>query len=111
MPQFLTALQNGDEKTMDRIFDSFLAILKRRAELGIFNKDPSFMRNFAWEEGRGVQIDIGSFYRKDELDEEDAFSFSMKESCGPIREWLGNLDPALLRRFDHRLEVVCSGSY
>lgn len=107
MPQFLKAIQVQDRETIERIFDSFLAILERRAHLGIFNKDPSFRKNFAWDDGKGVQIDIGSFYRKKGLEKEDAFFLSMKESAGPIREWLGSLDPALLSRFDERLKEIC----
>ncbi len=106
MPQFLAAVKAGDSERVDRIFDAFLAILKKRAELGIFNKDPSFMKNFAWDGERGVQIDIGSFYRKADLDGNEP----MKESTGPIREWLGSLDPALLNRFDQRLEEICAVS-
>lgn len=109
MPQFLGAVRAGDSEKVGRIFDAFLAILKKRAELGIFNKDPSFMKNFAWDGERGVQIDIGSFYRKTSLDEEP-FQASMKESVGPIREWLNSLDPALLSRFDERMEKTCAAS-
>lgn len=111
MPQFLDAVRAGDDLKVGLIIDSFLAILKKRARLGIFNKDPSFMRNFAWDDGKGVQIDIGSFYRRRGLSPEEAYLASMKESCIPIREWLGSLDAGLLARFDKRLEEECASPY
>jgi len=107
MPQLLSALRARDEKKAERILSSFLKIIQQRARVGVFNKDPSFLKNFAWEEGEGVQIDIGSFYRKEGLEPWEAYQLSMRESCTPLREWLGSLDPTLLSRFDQRLDAAC----
>ncbi len=107
MPQFLEALEEQDRDKAMQILDSFLTIIERRARLGIFNKDPSFLKNFSWEEGRGVQIDIGSFYRKtDCIDEKQIYQRSLLDSCGPIREWLAQLDSELLKRFEKRFSEL-----
>lgn len=111
MPQFLAAIAKKDSERTLQILDALLAILKKRARLGIFNKDPSFMKNYAWEEGRGVLIDIGSLYRKEGLAGEKAYWASLRQNSDPIREWLGSLDAALLCHFDKGMEEACADFY
>lgn len=105
IPQFLRAVEAKDEETIDRILGAFLDLIEVRATLGIFNKDPSFIKNFGWDGEKAIQIDVGSFYRR-ELDSADRARFlSMIESCYPMRNWLIRLDPALLKRFDCALQM------
>lgn len=104
MPAFISALHAQDRAKAERILQSFLQIIEERAKLGIFNKDPSFLKNFGWGDERGVQIDIGSFYRKTGLNPLDAYRRSLFESTGPLREWLAAKDQDLLEQFNQRLE-------
>ncbi len=60
MAIFVERLEQGDRKGAEEILDSFLELLARRSKKEIYNKDPSFLRNFGYEEGKGYQIDIGS---------------------------------------------------
>lgn len=107
IPQLLGFIAKNDRVAAEKIIDSFLSLVKRRAKLAIFNKDPSFMKNFAWENQTAVQIDIGSFFRKENPPCKETTLQSMKEGCGPFREWLGGFDRDLLCYFDKRLEEEC----
>ncbi len=110
-PQFLEAVKRNDDETTTLILDAFLGMLKNRARLGIFNKDPTFIKNIGWKKGRIAQIDIGSFYRKEDLSEDTAYRACLKNNSDPIREWLRGLNPDLPSRFDKEMEKACADSY
>ncbi len=109
MPAFLAALKKGDRSLAENILDSYLKVIETRSLAGIFNKDPSFLKNFGYEidqfgHGKGVQIDIGSFYRKADLSPEDAYQEALLDSTGPIRAWLAKVDPWIALSFELKLE-------
>ena len=104
MPLCLQAIREKDEKTAHEMLESFLDVLAARAEKNIFNRDPSFLKNFGWDGKRCIQIDIGSFWHKPELPALDAYRGSMREGTGRLREWLSEIDPEMLQWFDRRLE-------
>lgn len=109
MPLFQKSLQTGDRKEAKRILEAFLQVIAARSKKGIFNKDPSFLRNFGYgEEGQGIQIDIGSFYRKANSSEKKAFEDSFRETAAHVHNWLSSLDPEMQEWFDKRVEEYAS---
>ncbi len=106
MAAFEEFLRAGDRKGAEEILDSFLELVSTRSLKGIYNKDPSFLRNFGWEKGRGVQIDIGSFYRKPQLPLQEAREKSFQETATHVRNWLRDLDPEMLRVFNQKIQRI-----
>lgn len=108
MPAFWSALQRGNREEAKAILNAFLAIVATRAEKGIFNKDPSFLRNFAFEAGRGIQIDIGSFYRIAGTDRRAVFQPSFLQTIGHVQEWLNHTDPEMAAWFAVRTAEIAA---
>lgn len=106
MPFFERFLKEGKRKEAQELLDSFLQFISTRARRGIYNKDPSFLRNFGWDMGKAVQIDIGSFYRKPWLSKEEACEKSFQETIQHVRNWLAELDPSIVEVFDEKTQKV-----
>lgn len=106
MAFFQEQLKKGDRKGAEEILDAFLHVITVRSEKGIYNKDPSFMRNFGWEEGKGVQIDVGSFYRKPNVSSKEAREKSFQETTTHVKNWLADLDKDMLNVFDRKVEKI-----
>ena len=83
---------------------SFLKIIDIRAQKGIFNRDPSFLKNFGWDGEKSIQIDIGSFWSRSDLPKEEAYFLSLKEGIAPFRQWLDKIDPEMFIWFEGRFE-------
>lgn len=106
MSAFQERLRTGDRKGAEDILDCFLALIVSRSRKGIYNKDPSFLRNFGWESGKGIQIDIGSFYRKPEQPLEEAREKSFQETIQHVHHWLAGTDEEMLQRFDQKAQKI-----
>jgi len=105
MPAFKNSLAAGDRARAKEILGAFLEIVAIRARKGIFNKDPSFLRNFGYD-GKGVQIDIGSFYRRGDCDPATAFGPSFLQTVGHVQSWLSEEDPEIAAWFKTRTEEI-----
>lgn len=106
MPAFQRALREGDREAAQEILRAFLEVVAIRAEKGIFNKDPSFLKNFAFEDGKGIQIDIGSFYHIPGSDPRSIFQPSFLQTIGHVQEWLNGVDPAMAQWFGKQTEQI-----
>lgn len=109
MPGFVKALQADDRETAEKMLLAFLDTIDRRAQKGIFNRDPSFLKNFGWDGSKSIQIDIGSFWRKPDVSGQTAHDDSLIEGSARIREWLSLVDPEMLERYNRHLDekLVC----
>jgi len=101
IPAWQNALDSGRKEEAQQIFDSFLDFIAARARKGIFNKDPSFIRNYAFDGRRVIQIDTGSFYRK-----EESWIDSMNQTLGPFRLWLEEAHPDWITYLDERVQEI-----
>lgn len=106
MTSFQNRLQAGDRKGAEEILDAFLDVVSTRSQKGIYNKDPSFLRNFGWEKGKGIQIDIGSFYRKSDQPFQEAREKSFQETIAHVRNWLAEVDREMLNTFDQKTQMI-----
>ncbi|HAB99525.1 MAG TPA: hypothetical protein DCE71_06870 [Parachlamydiales bacterium] len=106
MASFQDRLQAGDRKGAEEILDAFLDVVSVRFQKGIYNKDPSFLRNFGWDKGKGIQIDIGSFYRKPDQSFQEAREKSFQETIAHVRNWLSEVDKEMLYTFDQKTERI-----
>lgn len=106
MSCFEKFLEEGDRKKAEEILDVFLDLVSIRAQKGIYNKDPSFRKNFGWGDGKGAQIDIGSFYRKPDLPLQEACEKSFLETETHVRNWLVELDKDMVQVFDQKAQAV-----
>ena len=106
MATFQECLKLGNRKKAEDILDSLLTLIDTRSRKGIYNKDPSFVRNFGWEAGKGCQIDIGSFYRKPGQSLEEAREKSFQETVQHVHNWLAGIDPEMLKLFDQKTQAL-----
>ncbi len=109
LPAFESSLKSGDLKRAEEILEAFIVVIESRSRKGIFNKDSSFLPNFGFDGEKGIQIDIGSFYRKPSMGPE-AFEASFRETAKHVHEWLAGIDSEITDWFDQRIEEKCSGS-
>ena len=105
MPLYAKSLLDGEKEKAKNILEAFLELNAVRARKGIYNKDPSFLRNFAIAEGDGIQIDVGSFYRLESGD----FSSSFLQTVGHVQDWLEESDPEVKSWFEKRTAEIVEG--
>ncbi len=101
IPAWHAAINSGQHEEAQRIFDSFLNFIAARARKGISNKDPSFIRNYSFDGQRVIQIDTGSFYRKNE-----SWVNSMNQTLGPFRLWLEAAHPDWIAYLNQRVQTI-----
>lgn len=104
MPLFFKCLEKKDREAAKKILDAFLVNLASRSHKGISNKDPTFFKNFGFDGKKVVQIDIGSFYRKNE-----SAKASFQETVGKFQDSLQGIDPEILTWFKERSEEILEG--
>lgn len=102
VPEIRQALSTKDCIKTKQILSAFLEFIAARAKKGIYNKDPSFRRNFGWDGTRTIQIDVGSFYRPEQPD----FAFSFLQTTGHVKEWLFQVDPEMGSWFAEQMESI-----
>ena len=100
MPVIETAIRNHEKEKAQALLNNFLELIALRAQKGIFNKDPSFSRNFGLDGSQVIQIDVGSFYRPKEGD----FAFSFLQTTGHVKKWLAQIDLETSDWFQKRME-------
>ena len=102
MPLCQSSVLSGDREKAKEILNAFIELIALRAGKGIFNKDPSFFRNFGMKGAKGVQIDVGSFYRL----QSGIFVDSFSQTAGHVTEWLARLDPEMAAWFDLQVQQI-----
>lgn len=101
MPLFFDCLKKGNREEAKEMLEAFFALITSRARKGIFNKDPTFFKNFGYDRGKAVQIDVGSFYRKDE-----GVRASLQETVDHFQNSLMGIDPEVLSWFERRSKEI-----
>lgn len=100
-PIFLENLKKREKEKAKEILKAFLDVIITRAKKGIFNKDPSFLKNFGYDKGKAIQIDIGSFYKREEP---NLFEASLQDTLYHVRVYLSEKDPELLLWLETEVE-------
>lgn len=105
-PLLMKEYIQADAKQKEKILDALIAAVTRRAELGILNRDRSFLRNYGFDGEKAYQIDIGSFFRNPVLTQEATFQKSVRDSMDPVQEWLKENDPEMLVYLNKKLDLI-----
>ena len=92
----------GVEHVIDVLFD----VIVERTQKGILNRDGSFLRNYGFDDQRGYQTDIGSFFKAEGVPSKDLFFRSMELSVKPIRKWMAKMHPEWLPILDRKRELL-----
>jgi hypothetical protein len=93
-PKIRHFLDNRDLEGAKRAVRSLRALLVRRAELGVFDQDPNFSKNFGFVGERAIQIDIGR------LSTEGGPSVREEQMKHSFKEWLGWQHPELAKEME-----------
>jgi hypothetical protein len=91
--------QDEGEKAKTAI-DQILALLKKRCERGIYDKDPNLATNFGFIEGEAIQIDVGRF----RLRKQEPVQTEIIRITAPFKQWLEERDPSLALYLQDQLE-------
>ena len=78
----LSALKTASQREKEKILSAFFDLIAEWREKKVLNKDPKFIRDIGYDGTRAYQIDIGSFYRKEGVEN------FLQEPAGHMREWL-----------------------
>lgn len=89
------------EDNAEWIVDCLLKLIVKISRMDILSKDGGFMENFAFDDKRAYQIDVGSYYRK-----EGAFNKAIHASIENLRVFLRDTDPELLTMIDNKLACI-----
>lgn len=84
----LEAYQSKDPESMKRRIDSFVAVIRSRAEKGIRNTDPAVSRNFGYFGDQAVEIDFGNYSHSCVSKDWEVARYSHK-----LRSWLSENAP------------------
>lgn len=103
---FLKALDQDKKEEAKLILNALIQTIAERASKSILNRDRSFLRNYGFDGKKAYQIDVGSFFKTDQLSQEEIYSKSVRDSIDPIQEWLNDLDPEMLAYLNHHLDLI-----
>lgn len=104
VPLLKKCLKQGNKEQAKVMLDAFMEMVALRAKKGIFNKDASFLHNFGFDDGKVVQLDVGSFYRSNQNN--PSFASSFQQTTEPIVDWLASVDPDIQNWFKMRASEI-----
>jgi hypothetical protein len=104
MPQIAEAIRSKNTERAKLILNAFLELIQIRSNHGIFNKDPSFLKNFGYDAEGAFQIDIGSFYYKTTPPNTTRDAF--RETTHHVFVWLHGQNATLADWFQDRCEEI-----
>ncbi|HSX13883.1 MAG TPA: hypothetical protein VLE96_05635 [Chlamydiales bacterium] len=99
-PLWSTVFQNSKCQEKKQLLDTFIELVANRSKMGIINRDPHFLPNYGFENGKTYQIDIGDFRR----DPDCNYQKAMRDSLSPVQAWLAKTDPTMLNYLNERLK-------
>lgn len=80
-------IERRDIKTAQNAIDRLVALIVKRHNLGLFDKDPDLKTNFGFIGDRPIQIDTGRF-TDISLKENAELSADIIKICDPLAKWL-----------------------
>ncbi len=87
------------------VIDSFFDVVSKRVDKKIRNKNRRTMKNLGMCEGCVVELDIGEFRRKPDLENPENFNEELNKSCQDFRDFLQIKAPHYLNYFDGKLKT------
>ena len=106
MKEYIKAREEQNITHSKKILDVLLDVIVTRAEKGILNQDPSFLRNFGFDGEKAYQIDVGSFFKNPSLSQEEIYQKSIRDSVDSVQEWLQEHDPEMLSYLNKKLDLI-----
>lgn len=101
-PLWSTAFKQSNAQEKQQLLDSFVDLVVTRAQKGILNRDPTFLPNYGFENGKTYQIDIGDFRRVQNF----VYQKALRDSLSPLQTWLKKTDPTLLDYLNSRIATL-----
>jgi hypothetical protein len=106
MKAFSAALERGEREEAEKILNALIDVVVERAKKGILNRDRSFLRNYGFDGTNAYQIDVGSFFRNQQLEPHMAYFKSVSDSMEPVQEWLADNSPEMLDYLNTKLKEL-----
>ena len=89
-------LKDGRQEEAKQAIDSLLKLISARCAKGIGDRDPNLLINFGFNDGKAIEIDLGSYYLKPELSSTFATAQELFLSTYALQKWLEKHSPDLL---------------
>lgn len=77
-----------------------LALVLKRCQKGIFDKDPDFSTNFGFCDDKAIQIDVGRFRLDPSRSSPEVFTIDLIHAFDPFKMWLETHYPPLIHEKD-----------
>jgi hypothetical protein len=81
-------IEDGKEEAAHRALSELRALLTKRCQCGIFDKDPDIATNFGFVSNRPIQIDIGRFTRDIDVRHPARGIYEVSRISQPLHDWL-----------------------
>jgi hypothetical protein len=94
-PTLAQLMQEGNETLARSHIASLIDLLRSRCTLGIFDKDPDLITNFGFIQGKAVQIDVGRFLLREEMQTPLEIHEELVRITRRFRNWLEEEYPSL----------------
>lgn len=101
-PLWSDTYKHSNTQEKKQLLDSFVDLIARRSQKGIMNRDPNFLPNYGYENGKTYQIDIGDFRRTQDF----VYQKALRDSLSPLQSWVKKTDPTLLDYLNGRVETI-----
>jgi hypothetical protein len=85
---------------------SLIDVVKRRCEMGVFDKDPDFQTNFGFIGNEAIEIDLGRFSYNPKESERHYYRGEIYRITRQMRVWLGDNCPELVHALDDKVMAL-----
>ncbi len=103
-PTLAQLMQEENEALARSHIASLISLLRSRCTLGIFDKDPDLITNFGFIGGQAVQIDVGRFLLREEMQTPLEIHEELVRITRRFRNWLEQEYPSLASYLEETLD-------
>ena len=108
--KFHQVMANKDLTKAQECIDSLLNLFVTRYEKGIDDNDPIIRKNFGFLGTKAIEIDLGSFSRKEDLKDPSLYKLQLKKEMVDFKKWIEEFYPTLTPYLEERMNVLASES-
>ena len=106
LEKFKALKEQNDIYGAHRCIDSILHHFLMRYEKGIDDSDPIVRKNFGFIENRAVELDLGSYSKKESLKDPANYIPQLEKEIGDFKNWLQNNFPELSPYLEEKIFLL-----
>jgi hypothetical protein len=107
-PYFKKLLREKRIEEGKQAIDSLLALILRRCEKGIGDRDPNLRINFGFIKGQAIEFDLGSYYSSPSIHSPLKAAGEIFFTTLALQQWLKKFSPELLNYLLNQIRNIAS---